>query len=352
MRPTAHKAPSQMSREIERFKSPGNIEGAILLVVSHGLSDFIQNTVASIERSGASDCMICIALPQDALAEVRTAVSRWVNVKYVFLEDICHVDYSWIHEYHEYGTDLFCRFTASKWPAVRFLLDSGFRRVTYSDVDIAWMRNPMPLLKAALKTYDVAIQTEGCDVFPPVYCTGFMSFRNSTFTIELLHKLEKTYPKFIKTKQNADDQSIFNSVVAGSEDMIHRVFGLSEQLFANGLMARAIASREDLSEEVFLRRIDAMIFHANWTRGLENKRLLLARTGNWLIDQNGKTVQSSHRKLGADGNLVAELYAAKQKLDAVYASTSWRITAPFRRTRQWLNRYVCSDAHSRNKTWR
>ena len=292
-----------MSREIERFQTPGNIEDAILLVVSAGVSDFIQNTVASIERSGASDYMICIALPQDALAEVRTAVSRWVNVKYVFLEDICRADYSLIHEYHEYGTDLFGRFTASKWPAVRFLLDSGFRRVTYTDVDIAWMKNPMPLLKATLQTYDVAIQTEGCDVFPPVYCTGFMSFRNSTFTIELLHELERTYPELIKTKQQADDQSIFNGVIAGSEYMIHRVFGLSEQLFANGLMAGAIASHEDQSEEVVLRRIDAMIFHANWTIGLENKRLLLARTGNWLIDQNGNEVPSSHRKLAADGNL-------------------------------------------------
>src|SRR5664279_4995794 len=95
-----------MSSEIERFQTPGNIEDAILLVVSAGVSDFIQNTVASIERSGASDYMICIALPQDALAEVRTAVSRWVNVKYVFLEDICRADYSLIHEYHEYGTCL------------------------------------------------------------------------------------------------------------------------------------------------------------------------------------------------------------------------------------------------------
>ena len=43
-------------------------------------------------------------------------------------------------------------------------------------------------------------------------------------------------------------------------------------------MAEAIASK------VFKGKIDPIIFHANLTVGIANKRLLLQRTGNWLID--------------------------------------------------------------------
>jgi hypothetical protein len=269
---------------------PDSIEDAILLVVSAGLSDFIRNTLASIERSCAAESMICIALPQAALTEVQTAVSRWVNVKYVLLEDICPADYSWIREYHEYGSEAFGRFTTLKWVAIRFLLKSGFRRVTYTDVDIAWMRNPMPLLRALLQTYEIAIQTEGRDTFPPSYCCGFMSFRNSKFVFRLLDKLEKAYRDIVKIEPTVDDQTVFNRVIASSEDMVHRVFGLSEQLFANGLMAGAIVSHDDQLAKVLVSHMNTMIFHANWTIGLDNKRLLLQRTGNWLIDQSGEVV--------------------------------------------------------------
>jgi hypothetical protein len=335
-----------MAREIERFQTPGIFEDAILLVVSAGLSDFIRNTLASIERSGAAEVMICIALPRNAFSEVQIAVSPWENVKYFFLEDIRPADYSWIREYHEYGSEGFHRFTVlSKWSAIRFLLESGFRRVTYTDVDIAWMRNPMPLLRTALQTYEMAVQTDGTDRFPPVYCSGFMSFRNSAFTIGLLDKCEESYRDIVKIEPKVGDQSVLNRVIAASDDMIQRVFCLSEQLFANGLMAGAIASQEDYFAEVLKSRINAMIFHANWSIGLESKRVLLHGTGNWLLDESGTAARMSHRELGTGGNLLAELDATRRQLsatqneldairnqlDAVYASTSWRLTEPLRR---------------------
>ena len=317
-----------MSNAIEPFQGPGNIEDAILLVVSSGLRDFIRNTLLSIERSGATENMICIALPKSALIEVRSAVSGWTNIKYFFLEDICRSDYSWIRDYHEFGTEAFNRFTNSKWPSIRFLLESGFRRVTYTDVDIAWIRDPMPLLRAALQTFDVAIQTEGVDSFPPLYCTGFMSFRNSDFTIELLEKLEKSYPEIAKNESKADDQSMFNGIIASSEGSIHHVYGLSERQFANGLMADALDAYDGQ-----LPKINAMIFHANWTVGLENKRLLLERTGNWLIDKSGDAARVTGRATQR------EFDAVQNRLNAIYASTCWRATGPLRWVLNRLGRH-------------
>lgn len=272
---------------MDRLQPPGHgdAEDAILLLASKGLSDFVQNSLASIERSGSANRMICIALPKNALAEVRTAVSRFENIKYFLLEDICSADYSWIVKYQDFGSEAFGRFTASKWSAIRFLLELGFRRVTYTDVDIAWIRNPLPLLRAALQAYEMAIQTEGMDDFPPQYCTGFMSFRKSEFTIDLLNQLEKIHVEIVKTEPRAHDQVVFNRLIASSRGVIHHIFSLSELLFANGLNAGALASHDDELTKIVVRRIRPMIFHANWTVGIENKRLLLQRTGNWLIDR-------------------------------------------------------------------
>jgi hypothetical protein len=266
--------------------SDGDREHAILLVVSKGLSDFIQNTLLSIERSSAASSGIYIAMPQNAFVEVQTAVSGLKNIKYFFLEDICETDYSWIVKYQKYGSETFGHFTASKWAAIQFLLRSGFQRVTYTDVDVAWMRNPMPMIRAALHAYEIAIQTEGADGFPPKYCTGFMSFRNSEFTIGLLSQLEKLHLEINKTEPKAHDQIVFNRLVANSPGALHRIFSLSELLFANGLNAYALASQDKELENILVWRISPMIFHANWTVGIEDKRLLLQRTGNWLIDHS------------------------------------------------------------------
>ena len=217
---------------------------------------------------------------------MQAAVSRWTNVEYFLLDDICRTDYSWIREYQNFGSDAFNRFTVSKWAAIRFLLKFGFQRVTYTDVDVAWMRNPIPLLKAALQVYEVAMQTEGREQFPPLYCCGFMSFRNSEFTIAALDHLEKINLDLIKNDPKKNDQEVFNMVVAGSQGFIHRIFALSELLFTNGLMAGAMDL--DVSPSLPIRvlegKINPIMFHANWTVGIANKRLLLQRTGNWLID--------------------------------------------------------------------
>jgi hypothetical protein len=253
-----------------------NEEDVILLVVSKGLPDFIRNTLTSIRRCGAT-ARICIALPQIALAEVKVAASGFQNVQFVFLEEISAVDYSDMSKYFDYGSKEFRRFMGSKWRAIRFLLESGFARVIYTDVDVAWIRNPLPLIKQTLKCYEIAIQTEGVETFPPDYCCGFMSFRDSEFVIGLLKQLEALQPD----TEAIGDQAVFNRLVASSNDLLYRIHGLSELLFANGLSA----AKTSVIDDVLVANVRPMIFHANWTVGIENKHLLLQRTGNWLIDQ-------------------------------------------------------------------
>ena len=64
---------------MDRFQDQANIsKGEVILFVvfSKGLSDFIQNTIlSSIRRCGVTTT-ICIALPRNALAEVKAAASE------------------------------------------------------------------------------------------------------------------------------------------------------------------------------------------------------------------------------------------------------------------------------------
>ena len=268
---------------MEQFQNHSEIkkDEVILIVVSNGLPDFIRNAIASIRRcEGATT--ICIALPKDALAEVKVAVSGFRNVEFAVLEELWDFDYSAMTKYFHYGSKEFSRFTASKWKAIRYLLERGFSRVIYTDVDIAWIRSPSPILRQALSHFEIAIQTEGVESFPPQYCCGFMAFRNSEFVTGLLKHLEKLHAL---REEPADDQVVFNELVATSSDLLHRIHGLSELLFANGLSA----GKSSVNSDILVTEVSPMIFHANWTIGLENKRLLLQRTGLWLVAEPSKS---------------------------------------------------------------
>jgi nucleotide-diphospho-sugar transferase len=280
---------------MNRFQDRANInkDEVILFLVSNGLSDFIQNAITSIRRCGVTTT-ICIALPRHALAEVKVAASGFQNVEYAFLEEISDFDYSAITEYFNYGSEKFSRFMNAKWRAIRFLLECGFARVIYTDVDVVWIRNPLPLLKQALQCFEMAIQTEGMESFPPEYCCGFMSFRNSNFVIGLLKQLEDLHLRAL-SNGSASDQAVFNRLVASSNDLLYRIHGLSELLFANGLNA----TRPSDNRDILVQTADPMIIHANWTIGLENKRLLLQRGGNWLIDQPAKCLFDKKNRLAS-----------------------------------------------------
>jgi hypothetical protein len=208
---------------------------------------------------------------------------RWPSVTYALLEEITNVDFSWIRSYTDYGSPPFARFTVAKWQAIRFLLNAGFRRVIYTDVDVAWIRNPLSHLRAALNDYDVAMQTDTSDSYPPGYCTGFMSYRNTPATLALLDHLEQWHCDILKEYPNVHDQIAFNLMITKDRSLMSRIFILNELLFASGLVALGLTGCDEEIERTLTRRLNPMTFHANWTVGLDKKRTLLRRSGNWLV---------------------------------------------------------------------
>jgi hypothetical protein len=181
------------------------------------------------------------------------------------------------------GTAGFGKFTIYKWIIIKNLLNQGIQNVIYTDVDIAWRINPIELLQKINHNYDLAIQTEGEAYFPPHYCTGFMSFANTTFSHQLLDSLIELQIEVSEINPTFHDQFVFNTLVDRNVDLVNNIFPLSEILFANGLTAKLMSTTDSDLEKIQMVQPQPMIFHANCTVGLENKKKMLQKTGNWLL---------------------------------------------------------------------
>ena len=256
----------------------------ILLVVSGGLKEFVENTIISIRNCNIDPQYIEIYASASAMEELLDLRSQYGIGNITALEDIVeNIDLQNNNDYHNYGTGEFGKFTLSKWIAIKHLLNQGVKQVIYTDVDIAWRQNPLPLLQQIAKHYSLSIQTEGTANFPPHFCTGFMSFVNIDFSHRLLNSLTNLHSHFIQTNPEYHDQTVINHLIQSSPYLLTNIFSLSELLFANGMSASLLSVSDSELSSIQSGQPNPMIFHANWTVGLQNKRYMLQKTGNWLI---------------------------------------------------------------------
>ena len=256
----------------------------ILLVVSGGLKEFVENTVVSIRNCNIDPQYIEIFTPASNTEELSELRSHYGIGNVTAIEDIFeNIDLQNNNDYHNYGTGEFGKFTLSKWIAIKHLLNRGVKQVVYTDVDIAWRQNPLPLLQQIGKHYSLSIQTEGTANFPPHFCTGFMSFVNNDFSHRLLDSLTNLHSHFIQTNPEYHDQTVINYLIQSSPYLLASIFSLSELLFANGMSASLMSVSDPELLPIQSGQPSPMIFHANWTVGLQNKRYMLQKTGNWLI---------------------------------------------------------------------
>jgi hypothetical protein len=160
-------------------------------------------------------------------------------------------------------------------------LEEG-KRLVHADIDVAWLRNPLPYLSDVLSHYAWACQTEAYPIFPPTFCLGFYAVSATRETLELMsHLIAGTDP----LKQH--DQEAFNKILVENREYLASIFPLPEGLFPNGVLYRAM-DRDKEPPVVMSEQLRPFIFHANCTVGLENKRRLLARVGAWFGSENAE----------------------------------------------------------------
>lgn len=255
----------------------------VLLVLSGGLIELAHNMLESLRRCAVPPERVAIVAARPAIAELGELQRAYGLRNAAALDELVAASPNAPHDrYFDFGSAEFGRFTFYKWLAIKRALTAGIQHVIYSDVDVVWRRNPVSTLRAIAGLYDVAMTTEGDPRFPPIFCTGLMSFRNSRFSHDLLEFMIRLHADVARSEPHLNDQELFNRVVAETPQMLGNIFPLPELVFANGLAAGLMTGSAAVAG-IQTGRADPMVFHANWTIGIENKKKMLQATGNWLL---------------------------------------------------------------------
>ena len=259
-----------------------NEEWGIVLFATAGLRDFVENALRGIERCGISPAFVHVVFPANAATEL-AHLTQLFGAKPRVLEDLIEgADVSeFPSTYVDYGTLEFNRVMRVRFRVIRAILKEC-KRVISADVDVAWLRNPLPYLSEVTVLYPWACQTEAVASFPPTFCLGFFAVRAAP---ECLQLIDAHIARFTTQRehQNLTMQGLFNQIIRESPEYLPSIFPLPEALFANGLLYSAIRVKDDAEPVAMVAQIQPFTFHSNFTIGIENKRRLLQHVGGWLL---------------------------------------------------------------------
>jgi Nucleotide-diphospho-sugar transferase len=246
---------------------------AIVLFVTGGLEPFLENVLIGIERCGINPEIVHLIFPARAERELQPiANARGARAR--ILEDLVEVSAGEIPtSYVEWNTPEFNKLLKYRFRAIRSILREGFSVVS-SDIDVSWLRNPLPYLSEILNHYPWACQTEPSPAFPPVYCMGFFALRATPDTLKLIDLN-------IARNGGEADQTLFRTILIEHPKYLKQIFPLPESSFPTGLLYRSVQGNE-MPPVQLTGQLHPFIFHANWCVGLESKRQLLARANAWL----------------------------------------------------------------------
>ena len=165
--------PINLSSRLSRSRmSPRRLrrqEFAIVLLATRGLADFMENALVSIKRCGVEVGQVEVVVPAGDERELG-GVTKVYGAKIRVLEQLVTVNPDDIPAaYVEYGSPEFSALMKYRFPVLRAIMAEG-KHVIYSDVDVVWLRNPLPYLSDVLDNCPCAFQTESMPLFPPMLC--------------------------------------------------------------------------------------------------------------------------------------------------------------------------------------
>ena len=256
-----------------------NLDLAILLMYSSGYKEFLQNILRNFDELGFHDISIKILTPTAQLSELNEIKSK--SKLKIFLEPNIYLDQIFSGETNSFDFDT-ASFNLMMQQKVLFIERSlrDYKYVIYSDLDIAWLKNPLPLLLEVLNEFDFAFQSEVQASARPVLCFGFASIRSTVFSRFLFKKLAK---KLIEgsNENPVVDQVFLNEFYNNNLFFRKRLWPLPEGLFPNGLLYKILDKNED--DELLANQLQPFIYHANFLIGTTAKAKFLSKYANWIF---------------------------------------------------------------------
>jgi MoaA/NifB/PqqE/SkfB family radical SAM enzyme len=188
--------------------------------------------------------------------------------------------------------------------------------IVYSDVDVQFFAPTREHIRNAMYDRDIACQLDAPN---GQLCTGFFAVRANDATLALWQEVERCVAR------EGRDQSAFNRIVRARDDI--RIGCLPLEFFGAGTFYRRKWRPGDRLY-VHPRRV---MFHANWTVGIENKLKLMEQARR--IADGGRAAIAANNALfriryGAGGLHAARLEVAAR--NATPEPASWPVTRPFR----------------------
>ena len=262
---------------------PADTGPVIALLCTRGMEAFLSNTIQSILRTGIDPGQIIVGCPYNALGSVKRVTGLYSDRIRTISNPLLSENEGEMEGYSSFGSRSFHNISWKKIVFIRQLIEVH-PHVVYSDIDVAWLRNPLHYLSQVALAYPIAFQTEGLARFPPALCSGFVSFARCERTRAFLDALIDFHAGRTGDEELIDDQAACQRLIENNPTWLRDIYCLPEALFLNGLGYRTLqdsGERPSAMEGELL----PFLFHANWTIGSDNKLKLLVGTGTWLLDE-------------------------------------------------------------------
>ena len=285
---------------------PRDFRPVVALFCTCGMESFLANAIQGILQTGVESSQIHVGCPFNALRAVKGVTTRYsANIRVIATQEIFR-NAAEVTGYASFGTP---SFTDISWEKVLFIrqLIGHHSHVVYADLDVSWIRNPLPYLIEVAQVFPIAVQTEGLPRFPPAFCWGFVSLAKSQRTIAFLDAMIEIHAGQLGSDRRLDDQAACQWLIEQDGAWLRDIFCLPESLFLNGLGYRNLQQSNEPACPME-GELSPFVFHANWTIGIENKRNLLAGTGTWLVPDTPKVDQTTAPTYAERAPLLTVIY--------------------------------------------
>nr|XP_054751822.1 uncharacterized protein LOC129257510 [Lytechinus pictus] len=235
----------------------------ILASTNKAFMNFTDNWLESVKRSGIRSGVTLVAEDREAFNYLNNRTDIELNV---VLNDVSESP----GERLQFDSPAYKQLVNKRPSYILQILSSG-HDVLFSDVDIVWLKNPLPFFTN--DTNDIWLQEDRHE--PTVYCAGFTFYRSTPATIALVTEwvqtlaLHPTYP----------DQRVLNGLLRKKRwqgDAIKKAV-MDSRLFPSGHLFFDPEWREANKDS------EQVMVHNNWIVGHDRKVERFKDEGFWYL---------------------------------------------------------------------
>lgn len=258
-------------------------------------------------------------LPQLAIQSALDVTKNRIVIGFTKPEDIVDLPKSDRISYKklEYGKDWitnsytgiqdlnFFKIVQLKWTLIDLILKENVRFLIYSDCDVFWNRDPIPEIVKGFDKFpnvNMYIQSDTRAVHYLVPCMGFVAMRSNTALRDFIIECKIAHEELSLSNLRVGDDDVVKAKIEeyGQPEWIRE---LPQSTFPVGALLGLYKSKSSFPN---VTNPAPYIFHANYTVGLRNKRLMmrmflsgrqrrrykLKMSGSWMAYYSLKIIKS------------------------------------------------------------